>query len=88
LAALLEYVRQYQPTAIVPTKTDIESLLAGQKPFVLLFEEKFGFSISKPKLGVILGELILQNPATWDAVFHASPEASEIAQFLRFVMLW
>jgi len=88
LAALLEYVRRYQPTAIHPTKTDIECLLAGQKPFVLLFEEKFGYSLSKPKLGAILGETVLQNGALWDAVFKTSVRASEIAEFLKFVMFW
>ena len=88
LAALTEYVNQYRTETIAPTQPDIESLLSGQKPFVLLFEKKFGFSISKPKLGVILAEIVLQTGTIWDAVVKTSSEASEIAQFLRFVMLW
>lgn len=71
LAALTEYVHRYRTEPIAPTQTDIESLLSGQKPFILLFEEKFGFSSSKPKLNVILAEIALQTGTIWDAVGSA-----------------
>ena len=87
-AALLEYLRRYQQATIVLTQSDVESLLADRKPFIFGFEEKFGLGISKPKLGAILGETVLQNGALWDAVFKTSSQASEIAEFLRFVMFW
>jgi hypothetical protein len=88
-AGVQEYLRQFTelgPDAVA--LTDIQTLLADQKPFTRAFEEKFGVNLNKPKLGTILGEVVLGTAAIWEGVVNTSSECSEIARFLRFLMLW
>jgi hypothetical protein len=88
-AGLQEYLRIFtklDPTVV--TLPEVEALLASQKPFVLAFEERFGVSVSKPKLGTILGEIVLGAGAIWEGVVNTSSECSEVARFVRFLMLW
>lgn len=88
-SGLLQYLRLYttlDPTAV--TESETRAFLADQRPFVLAFETKFSVSISKPKLGTILGEIVLGTGAIWEGVVNTSSQCSEIAQFVRFLMLW
>jgi hypothetical protein len=88
-SAVQEYLRLFTKLdSEAVTLADIQSLLADQKPFALAFEQKLGVSISKPKLGTILGEVVLGTGAIWEGVVNTSSECSEIARFVRFLMLW
>jgi hypothetical protein len=84
-----EYLRLFTGLdAGTVTLTDVQAFLADEKPFALAFEEKIGLNISKPKLGTILGEIILGTGAIWESVVNTSSQCSEIARFVRFLMLW
>jgi hypothetical protein len=88
-AAVQEYLRLFAKLSPELARlTDVQMLLTDQKPFALAFEDKFGLSISKPKLGTILGEIVLGMGAIWEGIVIRSSDCSEIAKFVRFLMLW
>jgi hypothetical protein len=88
-AALLEYLQTYAPPPVAALTPDaIEDLLKQPKPFILAFEERFGVNISKPKLGTLLAKAVIDRQKLWEGAVRSSQECSEIAKFLRFVMLW
>ncbi len=84
-----EYLRRYTnvPADSLSSLT-VTDLLAQSKPFVRAFEEHFKISVSKPQLGVLLAEAVRRSGAVWDGAVKTAEECSEIAKFLRFVMLW
>lgn len=86
--ALEIYTERYCGHKIKITVPEIRSLLGGNAPFLKLFEQKHGFTLSKAKLGRILGK-IMRNllQSNWEGVFSTKtkPFSAEIFKFMRFL---
>ena len=90
-AALNDYLTRYVEGSVPFIPDDVQGLLDDKESFIKALEKKHGISISKPKLGTILGvamSVILER--RWNEIFNSEVASEnydyEIFEFVKFLV--
>lgn len=87
--ALEDYVRRHCNLRLEFDVAVIRKLLKRRRPFILCFKEESGIDVSKAKLAIILGEIMInQLERHWNDIFYLRKRAfgAEIYRFLNFII--
>ena len=87
--ALENYIKRYCSSELRLNIADIRRLLKKPPPVVVSFKQEYGINISKAKLGLILGRIMINViERHWNDIFYRKKKSyeAEIYKFLDFVI--
>jgi hypothetical protein len=86
--AVNHYIQKFTSLQVKVDPEQIKAMLSDKLTFIDVLSRFLRIAIKKPKLGGILAELTLADGSIWNEVTNEQSVKTEIAKFLRFVMLW